>query len=83
MDEVVASLSDRLASMKVAIDLPDDSLVLCCDRRLMTMLLSQYIDNACKYCNLRHHHYHSRRAVEGRSYFFGAQFWSRHSHRRP
>ena len=35
--------------MKVAIDLPDDSLVLCCDRRLMTMLLSQYIDNACKY----------------------------------
>ncbi|MGC2614667.1 MAG: ATP-binding protein [Terracidiphilus sp.] len=49
LDEVVASLSDRLASMKVAIDLPDDSLVLCCDRRLMTMLLSQYIDNACKY----------------------------------
>ena len=49
IDEVVASLSDRLASMKVAIDLPDDSLVLCCDRRLMTMLLSQYIDNACKY----------------------------------
>ena len=49
IDEVVASLSDRLASMKVAIELPDDSLVLCCDRRLMTMLLSQYIDNACKY----------------------------------
>jgi two-component system sensor histidine kinase KdpD len=49
LDEVVASLSDRLASMKVAIDVPDDSLVLCCDRRLMTMLLSQYIDNACKY----------------------------------
>ena len=49
IDEVVASLSDRLASMKVSIDLPDDSLVLCCDRQLMTMLLSQYIDNACKY----------------------------------
>jgi two-component system sensor histidine kinase KdpD len=49
LDEVVTSLSDRLASMKVAIDMPDDSLVLCCDRRLMTMLLSQYIDNACKY----------------------------------
>jgi two-component system sensor histidine kinase KdpD len=49
LDEVVASLSDRLASMKVAIDMPDDGLVLCCDRRLMTMLLSQYIDNACKY----------------------------------
>ena len=49
IDEVVASLSDRLASMKVAIDLPEDSLVLCCDRQLMIMLLTQYIDNACKY----------------------------------
>jgi len=49
IDEVVGSLSDRLASMKVSIDLPDDGLILCCDRQLMLMLLSQYIDNACKY----------------------------------
>lgn len=49
IDEVVASLGDRLASMKVAIDLPDDDLTLCCDRQLMSMLLTQYIDNACKY----------------------------------
>lgn len=49
IDEVVASMSDRLATMKVAIEMPDDTLVLCCDRRLMTMLLTQYIDNACKY----------------------------------
>jgi two-component system sensor histidine kinase KdpD len=49
IDEVVASLSERLASMKVSIDLPNDSLVLYCDRQLMVMLLSQYIDNACKY----------------------------------
>ena len=49
IDEVVASMSERLASMKVAIDVPDDGLILCCDRRLMTMLLAQYIDNACKY----------------------------------
>ena len=49
IEEVVASLSDRLASMKVAIDLPDDGLVLNCDRQLMVMLLTQYIDNACKY----------------------------------
>ena len=49
IDEVVAGFSERLASMKVAIDMPDDyRFVLCCDRRLMTMLLSQYIDNACK-----------------------------------
>jgi len=49
VEEVVASVGERLATMKVAIDLPDDNLILCCDRRLMTMLLSQYIDNACKY----------------------------------
>jgi two-component system, OmpR family, sensor histidine kinase KdpD len=49
IDEVVASMSERLAAMKVEIDVPDDELVLCCDRRLMTMLLNQYIDNACKY----------------------------------
>ena len=49
IDEVVAGLRDRLASMKVAIDLPDDGLTLCCDRQLIIMLLTQYIDNACKY----------------------------------
>jgi len=49
IDEVVASMSERLATMKVAVDVPDERLVLCCDGRLMTMLLTQYIDNACKY----------------------------------
>ena len=49
IEEVVASLTDRLASMKVAIHMPDENLVLCCDRQLMIMLLTQYIDNACKY----------------------------------
>ena len=49
IEEVVASLRDRLASMKVSIDLADDHLVLSCDRQLMVMLLTQYIDNACKY----------------------------------
>jgi two-component system sensor histidine kinase KdpD len=49
IEEVVAGLSDRLASMKVAIQLPDEGLILTCDRQLMVMLLTQYIDNACKY----------------------------------
>jgi two-component system sensor histidine kinase KdpD len=49
IEEVVASLSDRLASMKVDLQIPDDDLVLSCDRQLMVMLLTQYIDNACKY----------------------------------
>jgi len=49
IEEVVASLRDRLASMKVAIDIDDDNLVVNCDRQLMVMLLTQYVDNACKY----------------------------------
>ena len=49
IEEVVDSLRDRLASMKVTIDLKDDNLTVCCDRQLIVMLLTQYIDNACKY----------------------------------
>jgi two-component system sensor histidine kinase KdpD len=49
IEEVVTSLSDRLASMKVVIDIPDEGMILNCDRQLMVMLLTQYIDNACKY----------------------------------
>jgi two-component system sensor histidine kinase KdpD len=49
IEEVVDSLRERLASMKVSIDMQDENLVLCCDRQLMVMLLTQYIDNACKY----------------------------------
>jgi two-component system sensor histidine kinase KdpD len=49
LEEVVASFGDRLAGRKVIIDLPDEGLVLDCDRQLMAMLLTQYIDNACKY----------------------------------
>ncbi len=49
IEEVLASLKERLASMKVAVDLDDEDQMLCCDRQLMVMLLTQYIDNACKY----------------------------------
>ena len=49
IEEVVDSLRDRLASMKVSIDLEDESLIVCCDRQMMVMLLTQYVDNACKY----------------------------------
>jgi two-component system sensor histidine kinase KdpD len=49
IEEVVASLADRLATMKVVVQLEDDDLVVACDRQLMVMLLTQYVDNACKY----------------------------------
>jgi two-component system, OmpR family, sensor histidine kinase KdpD len=49
IDEVVAGLKDRLASMKLAVLLDDESLELCCDRQLISAMLTQYLDNACKY----------------------------------
>jgi two-component system sensor histidine kinase KdpD len=51
IEEVVVALKDRLASMKVAIEIENESLALSCDQQLMSMLLTQYIDNACKYSN--------------------------------
>jgi two-component system, OmpR family, sensor histidine kinase KdpD len=51
MEEILEGLKDRLASVKLAIEIEDESLVLNCDRQLMVMLLTQYIDNACKYSN--------------------------------
>jgi len=51
MEEILAGLKERLASMKVAVEIEDEDLVLSCDRELMVMLLTQYIDNACKYSN--------------------------------
>jgi K+-sensing histidine kinase KdpD len=56
--------------MKVAIDLEDEDLMLSCDRQLMVMLLTQYIDNACKYSHLRHHDHHSRSCMKRRKSFF-------------
>jgi two-component system sensor histidine kinase KdpD len=49
IEEVVDSLRDRLASMKVSVDLEDENLTVCCDRQMMVMLMTQYVDNACKY----------------------------------
>jgi two-component system, OmpR family, sensor histidine kinase KdpD len=49
LEEVMTGLKDRLASMKVSVLVEDEELAICCDRQLMVMLLSQYIDNACKY----------------------------------
>ncbi len=51
IEEVLAGLKDRLASTKVVMEIEDEDLVLSCDQQLMEMLLTQYIDNACKYSN--------------------------------
>jgi two-component system sensor histidine kinase KdpD len=47
--EVLAGLHERLANMHVTVDLPDEGLVLVCDRQLLATLLTQYVDNASKY----------------------------------
>ena len=49
IEEAVESLADRSAAARIEIELPKEPLVLDCDRRLLGMLLSQYLDNACKY----------------------------------
>jgi two-component system sensor histidine kinase KdpD len=49
IEEVLAGLRDRLASMKVSVEMQNDEMELCCDHELMSTLLTQYIDNACKY----------------------------------
>jgi len=49
IDDAVAAFRPRLANRKLVIHLENDSLVLRCDRQLILMLLSQYIDNACKH----------------------------------
>jgi two-component system sensor histidine kinase KdpD len=51
IEETLAGLKDRLASVKVAVEIEDEDIVLSCDQQLMVMLLTQYIDNACKYSN--------------------------------
>jgi two-component system, OmpR family, sensor histidine kinase KdpD len=51
IDDVVAAIRPRLENRKVVIELEDENLVLHCDRPLILMLLSQYLDNACKYAD--------------------------------
>ena len=52
IEEVVLSLKDRVASMKLVVEQDDENLAVPCDRQMMILLLTQYIDNACKYSML-------------------------------
>lgn len=51
LEEVIGSLAGRSGEANIRVELPDDRLSVFCDRSLITMLLTQYIDNACKYSN--------------------------------
>jgi two-component system sensor histidine kinase KdpD len=49
IEDVVASLRDQLASVTVKTSISRDDLSICCDRSLLVVLLTQYVDNAAKY----------------------------------
>lgn len=49
IEDVVASLHDQLASVAVKIAISSDDLTINCDRSLLVVLLTQYVDNAAKY----------------------------------
>jgi two-component system sensor histidine kinase KdpD len=51
IDDAVAAIRPQLENKKVVIELENDDLTLSCDRQLILMLLSQYLDNACKYAH--------------------------------
>ncbi|HEY1985315.1 MAG TPA: ATP-binding protein [Terracidiphilus sp.] len=51
IEDVIAGLAERSTDVEVNVILPDETLVLVCDRRLINMLLTQYLDNACKYAS--------------------------------
>lgn len=48
VEEVVSASAERAGCPPIRIDVPE-GLMLLCDRRLLAMLLTQYVDNACKY----------------------------------
>jgi two-component system, OmpR family, sensor histidine kinase KdpD len=47
--EVTSGLGERSVDADIQVELPDEGLTLECDRELIVMLLTQYLDNACKY----------------------------------
>jgi two-component system sensor histidine kinase KdpD len=51
IDEAVENLAEHSAGVNLQVQVPDETLTLDCDRRLVLMLLAQYLDNACKYAD--------------------------------
>lgn len=49
IDDVLTGVGERAAAANIRVELIPNDFKFACDRRLMTMLLTQYVDNACKY----------------------------------
>jgi two-component system sensor histidine kinase KdpD len=52
IEEAVNGLAEHSAGQRIKVELPPEPFVVECDRRLLGMLLAQYLDNACKYAEL-------------------------------
>jgi len=49
LDEVIAGLGERAAGATIDVEIAPEGLTFACDPQLISMLLTQYLDNACKY----------------------------------
>ena len=49
IEEEIEGLGERSAGATIHVEISPPDLELACDRRLISMLLTQYLDNACKY----------------------------------
>jgi len=49
LEEVIAGLGERAAGADIRVEIASGDIGFHCDRRLIAMLLTQYLDNACKY----------------------------------
>lgn len=49
IDEVITGLGERSSGANIHTEIEPAKMGFPCDRRLMSMLLTQYLDNACKY----------------------------------
>lgn len=49
IEEVIAGLGERAAGATIHVEIVPGDLEITCDRQLLSMLLTQYLDNACKY----------------------------------
>jgi two-component system sensor histidine kinase KdpD len=52
VDEVVEGIKERIPKTSVNVESSSEIMTLCCDRQLIIAILTQYVDNACKYSTM-------------------------------
>lgn len=49
LEDVIGGMGERSAGVSIRLEVAPEGASFACDRRLVSMLLTQYLDNACKY----------------------------------